>query len=212
MRTGRTDAFLLLLTAAVSLAGCAGETLPREFATAEDPELAAAVDREATASAIAVCHGYGCGLRDLVSLDAGDQRALRALFEPPAADAATERAAVARAVALVEQATGRALGTSADKPRTPMSLGDGTQLDCVDESINTSSTLHLLYREGLLAWHVPAHPAQRFAFLRFGVHYTAVLTEPDNGRNWAVDAWFHANGVPAEVVELERWRQGWRPD
>lgn len=212
MSIGRTGLLPLLPTALVFLAGCAGQMLPRKFATAEDPELAAAVDREASASAIAVCHGYGCGLRDLVSLDTDEQRTLRTLFEPRPADAAAERAAVAQAVALVEQATGRALGTSADKPRTPMSLGDATQLDCVDESINTSTTLHMLHREGLLAWHVPAHPAQRFAFLHFGVHYTAVLTESGSGRNWAVDAWFHANGVPAEVVELERWRRGWRPD
>lgn len=213
MRIGhRVHPSLLLPAAVLVLAGCAGTALPREFAAAEDPEIAAAVDREATAEAVVVCRGYGCGLRDLVGLDAGEQQALRALFDPVPVDAAAERSAVSRAVALLEQATGRALGTSADKPRTPMSLGDPTQLDCVDESINTSSTLHLLHREGLLNWHVPATPARRYAFLAFGVHYTAVMTERDGGRNWAVDSWFHANGVPAEVVELERWRQGWRPE
>jgi hypothetical protein len=26
-----------------------------------------------------------------------------------------------------------------------------------------------------------------------------------------VDSWFHANGVPPEVVDLDRWRQGYTP-
>ncbi len=185
--------------------------MPREFATAEEPEIAVAVDREAVPSAFAVCRGYGCGQRDLVGLDPADLRALRALFDPPPADAAAERGTVARAVGFLEKVTGLALGTWADKPRTPMSLGDPTQLDCVDESINTSTVLHLLRREELLRWHVPAHPARRHAFLGFGVHYTAVLVEQSTGRAYAVDSWFHANGVPVEVVALEQWRRGWAP-
>lgn len=194
------------------LAGCGSTPVAGEFLQADEPEIAASVDREASPAAFAVCRGYGCGRRDLVGLDVVQQHGLEALFDPPPADAAAERAAVARAVALLEQAAGQALGTRADKPRTPLSLGDPTQLDCVDESINTSSVLHMLQAQGWLKWHTPAHPARRFAFLGFGVHYTAALVERATGRSWAVDSWFHANGVPAEVVELERWRSGWRPN
>lgn len=211
VRGGRLPG-LSLTGVALLAAGCAAPPATREFQAAEEPEIAAAVDREAMPTAFAVCRGYGCGLRDLVGLDAAGERALRALFEPAPADAAAERAAVSRAVALLEQVAGRALGTWADQPRTPMRLGDPTQLDCVDESINTSSALHLLQRQGWLKWHVPAHPARRYAFLGFGVHYTAVLSERGSGRAWAVDSWFHANGAPAEVVELARWRAGWRPE
>jgi hypothetical protein len=211
VKSGRAESFLLL-SVVFLLGACSGQVLPREFAAAEDPELAAAVDQEATPAAFAACRGYGCGLRELVGLDIAEQQALRALFEPAPADGAAERAAVSTAVALLEQSTGRALGTWADKPRTPMSLGDPAQMDCVDESINTSTALHLLNSEGLLKWHIPAHPARRYAFLHFGVHYTAVLEERASGQAWAVDSWFHANGVPAEVVELERWRAGWRPE
>lgn len=177
----------------------------------DDPQVAAAVDREASRAALAVCHGYGCGLSRLVGLNEQEVAALAALFDPPAASPARERQAVARAVGLVEQAVGRRLGTSADLPRTPFSLGDATQLDCVDESINTSSVLHLFAREGWLKWHAPGAPARRYAFLGFGVHYTAVLVESSTGESYAVDSWFHANGVPAEVVELTRWRAGWAP-
>jgi hypothetical protein len=118
---------------------------------------------------------------------------------------------VAQAVGFLEGVSGRALGTWADKPRTPMRLGDASQLDCVDESINTSTVLHMLHRQELLKWHVPAHPTRRYAFLGFGVHYTAVLVEQTSGRTYAVDSWFHANGHPAEVVPLVLWRAGWEP-
>jgi hypothetical protein len=192
------------------LSGCAG-TAERKFADAEDPEIAAAVDREASPAALAICRGYGCGVSNLVGLSEQETRRLAALFEPVHPSAASERQAVARAVADVETSVGKRLGTSTDKPRTPFSLGDPTQLDCVDESINTSGVLHMLARMGWLQWHVPGEPARRHAFLGFGVHYTAVLIDKESGAAYAVDSWFHANGVPAEVVELNRWREGWAP-
>ena len=195
----------LLLAAA--LGGCASgiEVVPG----AEDPEVSAAVDRRAAPEAIAVCHGYGCGLTHLVNLKE-EWPAIRALFADAPRSPQAERAAVARAVALFEQAAGRQLGTWRDKPGTPFSRNDPGQLDCVDESINTTSFLLLLAREGLLRWHTVAEPARRHAFLAFGVHFTAVLVE-HGGARYAVDSWFHGNGEPPEIVELERWRAGWRP-
>ena len=161
------------------------------------------------AEAIAVCHGYGCASTHLVDLSSHWQ-AIRKLFEKDA-DAAGERRAVARAVALFEQAAGRQLGTWQDRPRTPFSRNDPSQLDCVDESVNTTSFLHLLAREGLLRRHTVAEPARRHAFLAFGVRFTAVLIERGSDIGYAIDSWFHANGEPPEIVELEKWRQGWEP-
>jgi hypothetical protein len=176
----------------------------------EDPEVSLAVDRKAAPEAIAVCHGYGCGTTHLVSL-AAEWPAMRQLFVPRLDGPRAERAAVANAVALFEQAAGRRLGTWRDKPRTPFSRSDPTQLDCVDESVNTTSFLLLLVREGLLRWHDVGEPARRHAFLAFGVHFTAVLVERESGARYAVDSWFHANGEPPEIVELARWRAGWQP-
>jgi hypothetical protein len=198
----------VLALCAALLAGCATVSLPR-FEGMEDPEVSAAVDRRPAPEAIAVCHGYGCGSTHLVDLSSHWQ-AIRKLFET-GADAASERSAVARAVALFEQAAGRQLGTWQDRPRTPFSRNDPSQLDCVDESVNTTSLLHLLAREGLLQRHVVAEPARRHAFLAFGVHFTAVLVERGSNTGYAFDSWFHANGELPEVVELETWRRGWEP-
>lgn len=181
------------------------------MAGVEDPEISAAVDRNAAPEAIAYCHGYGCGTTHLVKLAPAEWNAIRQLFQPPPASAAHERRAIATAGSLFEQAAARQAGTGGDKPGTPFSINDPTQLDCVDESINTSSFLHLLAREKLLHWHDVAEPARRYAFLMLGVHFTAVITDRADNARYAVDSWFHANGEPPEVVALPLWRAGWKP-
>ena len=199
---------------AVRIAGAslAVALAPVAAAAPDDSEISAAVDRRAVPEAIAVCHGYGCGLTDLVSLRGETWDAIRALFTPAPATALQERAAVAHAVGLFEQAAGRQLGTDADRPRTVFNMDDPTQLDCVDESVNTSSLLHLLARHDLLHWHRVGEPARRYRFLIFGVHFTAVLQESASGTAFAVDSWFRENGADADIVELARWRAGWEPD
>ena len=191
------------------LAGCAAP-LPVAFLNAEEPEISAAVDRRAVPDSIVVCHGYGCGIAHRIALQPAEWSDIRALFKS-VTSADTERRAISQAVGLFEQGAGRLLGTSRDLPRSPFRINDPTQLDCVDETINTSSFLHLLKGQGLLHWHAVGEPARRRSFLMFGIHFTAVLIENQGGRGYAVDSWFHANGVPAEVVELERWRAGWEP-
>ena len=203
---------LLLYTGVLALLfGCASPRQPTTASGPDDPLVASGVDREATPAAFTVCHGYGCASLHLIGLNDRETAGLKALFDPPPRDAAEERRHVAQAIALLEQAAGRRLGTDADLPRTPRRQSP-TQLDCVDESINTSTFLHLLDSQGWLRWHRVDDPAERFRFLHFGRHYTAVLLEKGTHRKYAVDSWFHANGVPAEVVELPAWRAGWDPD
>ena len=42
-------------------------------------------------------------------------------------------------------------------------------------------------------------------------HNTAVLLEKDSNRIFAVDAYFHANGQPPEIVPLAVWLDGYDP-
>mgnify|MGYP006950043666 CR=1 FL=1 len=50
-------------------------------------------------------------------------------------------------------------------------------------------------------------------FIIFGwPHTTAVVEEVASGERWAVDSWFHDNGVAPEILELPRWKAGWSPD
>lgn len=210
----RAAALLLYAGAVVLLTGCADTRNPTTRSGPDDPLVASGVDRQATPAAFSICHGYGCASLHLIGLNEQETSRLRALFEPPAPSAQEERKRVSRAIGLLEQAAGRRLGTDADLPGTPRG-GNPSQLDCVDESINTSTFLHLLDNQGWLHWHRVDDPAERFRFMNFGRHYTAVLIEKGTGqpsRKYAVDSWFHANGVPAEVVDLPTWRAGWDPD
>lgn len=205
---GRRPGWLPALFAVVGLTACAypvGETPDT------DPQVAAEVDRDPSPTQLAVCHGYGCSNRSIVQLTAAEWLSVLALFQTPAPNAADERRRAASAVALLERAAGQRTGTAADQPRAPLIFIDPTQQDCVDESINTSTYLNLLDRNGLLRWHKVGEPVRRGSPFLFNLHYTAVLTERDGGRAWAIDSWFFANGVPPAVVPLPQWQRGWDP-
>jgi len=209
-----TIATCIPLVAIVLLAGCASHPRSDAVDGPDDPVVASGVDRDARLTAFSVCHGYGCAALHLVGLNRTEERQLRALFEPVPSSAAEERMRIASAIAYLEQVVGLRLGTSADRPRTPYNAGDLAQLDCVDESINTSTYLHLLKHAGLLHWHRIADPARRYRWLNLGVHFSAVIEEYTTGEGgdaFAVDSWFHANGEPPAIIDLSSWRSGWTP-
>jgi len=197
------------LAVAALLSGCAG-TIEGEAGVTE-ASVVAAVDRSVTPFAFTVCHGYGCWQRSTAALDTAEWRSIQSLFAQPAPDPRSERERIRAAVALFERYVGAKTGTGADRPRAPLNLGDLSQLDCVDESINTATYLAMLSESGLLAWHQPVNPARRGSFLTLNIHFTAVVREKETGRLYAVDSWFHANGQRPEIVALEDWRAGWQP-
>jgi hypothetical protein len=195
----------------VAIAACTTVPPVTAFPGSDDPQVSEAIDRRALPGAFTICHGYGCQWRSPAGLTTAEWRSLSTIFAAPAATPAEERERVRSAVALIEKAVGERIGTIADKPRTPFSFMDRTQLDCVDESINTSTTLHLLHGAGLLRWHTPGEPSQRGRALFFNIHFTAVLIETGTGARYAVDTWFFEPGAPPAVMPIEVWRDGWQP-
>jgi hypothetical protein len=180
----------------------------------DDPferDVQSGVDRTPGPVALPVCHGYGCAWRDYVTLSESEWQEVRAGMAPPAANAAAERMQIADTIGLIERIVGAKLGTAEDRAGTPFNWGDPKQLDCVDESINTSTYLHLLGNAGLLRYHTVRDPRRRTGFLRLSQHYTAVIEDNRTRRQYAIDSWFNENGQPAEVVELDRWLAGWSP-
>jgi hypothetical protein len=151
-----------------------------------------------------VCWGYGCDRSARLIVPRPDWRAIRALMTQPAPDAATERRRVARAVALFERAVGRRTATSADRHGNLAGSGRPGQLDCIDESRNTAGYLRVLAARDLLRWHRVGPRHQRAPWI-FDQHWTAVLTERDTGRRWAVDSWFLDNGERAYIQPLQAW-------
>lgn len=161
--------------------------------------------------ALPVCSGYGCRIVDTVSVSDVEWRAVRALFEPRAHGAAEERRQIARAIALIERFVGPKTDTAHDKGGTFPGLFQDGQMDCIDESTNTTLYLRLLAADGLMRWHDVGPDATRGYFLFGWPHTTATLHEKSSGAAYAVDSWFFDNGAEPVIIPLEQWRDGWNP-
>ena len=152
-----------------------------------------------------VCYGYGCKYKAHVALTGEEWREVRAAFDPSPEDAPTERKDIAEAVARLERFAGHRTGTLVHQQDSRFNLGDPTQLDCVDDSVNTWTFLTLLTREGLLHYHTLAGLAHRGTLLTLDFSNTAVLAENGTGAKFAIDPWLGENGVPPPVFPLAMW-------
>ena len=132
-----------------------------------------------------------------------------------ATSAAEERRQIATAVARYETAIGAKTGTAGDKGGNIKgmlaNMFDSSQVDCVSETVNTTTLILMLDDAGLLRWHAPWRPANRFGVTGW-FHSTAVVREKATGAEYAIDSWFYDNGRPAAVVALKDWQAGWVPE
>jgi len=161
-----------------------------------------------------VCHGFGCSERTHATLSHDEWLRVAAIFSPRAKNARAEREQIARAVALVERMVGPQTGT--DVPQWTHkdmlifpNLGDKSQLDCVDEAVNTWTYMTMMERGGLFHFHhvTQLAGAGSFADLR----NTAVVQEI-NGGYYAIDASIVGGGEPPPVMPLAAWTGSWPPD
>lgn len=158
-----------------------------------------------------VCWGYGCANLDVIALSDAEWRRVRAHLDPAAGEAAAEREQIARAIGELERIIGPKTGTDVDKGGTFPGLFQAGQMDCIDESTNTTTYLRLLAAKGLLRWHDVGQDVTRGYFLFGWPHTTATLREKVTGEEYAVDSWFFDNGVEPVVIPLKQWRDGWKP-
>lgn len=158
------------------------------------------------------CSHYGCQRVQAVALEPGDWRAIKKAYGGKARNAEAERAKIAKAVGAFEEIAGGKTGTAIDKGGTFLKMGNG-QLDCVDESVNTTSYLLLLQERGWLEFHEVSNVNARFPLVHSGrwPHQSATMREIDTNAQWAVDSWLHDNGAPPEIVPLRAWLDGHRP-
>jgi hypothetical protein len=158
----------------------------------------------ATPHTFDVCSDYECGRRQAVSLSDAQWDQVAALFRPAATGPVQERATIRRAVALLERLVGPLAGTAGDLGGNEAGVGKPGQMDCIDESTNTTTYLRLMATAGLLHWHT-VEPRVRRAPWIFDVHWGAVIRERGSGKRFAVDSWFLDNGEPPLVQPLDAW-------
>ena len=197
----------LTIVALAALTGCAGD--PPDGAAALAAEAVSARPRP---ESFTYCHDHGCTQRKRLAFSPAQWETVRAPLALAARDADEERRQIATSIAAFERAAGALAGTARDRGGTFEAFGTPGQLDCADESVNTTVALSMLAAEGLLRWHDTGPVAGRGNMLAGEwPHRSATVVEKMPGTWFAVDSWFGDNGAPPAVVPLEQWLAGWRP-
>ena len=163
------------------------------------------------------CHGFGCAEVSRVSLSNDEWRRVAAVFKPPAANAAAERRQIARGVAMMQMMVGRQTGTAAHQwtHRDMMILpnnSDPTQLDCIDEAVNTWTYLTLMEKSHLFRFHRVAPLSYAGSVVTLDQRNTAVLQQIAGGGYFAIDPSLVDAGVPPPIMPLATWMGHWPPD
>lgn len=154
---------------------------------------------------VPVCHSFGCKYREVVSLADQEWREVSGWFSPAAASAADERTQIRKAIGWMEVVVGRYTPTHKDRGgNLPVGAEQPGQLDCVDESKNTTTYLRLFERHGLLRWHRVVERAYRRAIV--DEHWSGQIEEIETGERWIVDSWFQNNGYLPHVEKASEWR------
>lgn len=158
-----------------------------------------------------ICYDHSCKSVETVSLTKEEWRRAIAPLSGGVMNASDERAAIADSIAILEEIVGARLGTSADRGGNLAGFGKAGQLDCIDESTNSSTYLRMLEQDGLFRYHTVINQSTRFGIFIGMPHTTAVIRENDSGVRYAVDSWFFDNGQPPYIVELDAWESGKDP-
>lgn len=191
----------ILLTACLLLGGCASQQRQEDYQTyikyykVEPPH-------DLTTQS---CRGYGCRIIDTVTIKPRDWKYITQPVRNRPRSAEDERERLRWVMGRFETTIGAMTGTSEDWPGTYLNIGDYQQ-DCADESVNTTLYMLMLQQHGLLRYHSVGRPGGRFP-----PHLTGVIVENATGTPWALNSWFHYNGVRAEVLPLDEWESGWHP-
>lgn len=198
--SGRLQMSACVLLAAAVLAGCTS--------TGRESRNAFAVSGPLSAPVMKVCSGYGCILEDRFSFSQAETAELKALFEP-ATGPEGERLAIQKAIGRMEQMARRHLRYRPDiKKAYQKNAGKRGQMDCVDESLNTTSYLKFLDGRGFLKHHKPRRRFAERGFLVDGryPHKSAVIVDAA-GTEWTVDSWYEGDGSQPQIMRLRAWKK-----
>jgi hypothetical protein len=188
----------------VALAACSStSSANRLFIKHQGPSV--------TRASFVVCHGFSCNYTERVALTDNEWDQVLENFKTQAQSPEEERHNISKAVAQMEQILGPKSGTENDRRRSP-NFGTKGQQDCIDESVNTMTYITFLDQENLIKYHTMGEAKTRGHIIDGWPSNTATLIENESGIIYTVDSFFHKNGELPEVVTLDLWMTGWRPE
>lgn len=164
------------------------------------------VPSHVTRTAIPVCYDFGCKTRDTVSLSMPEWREVAGWFEPAANTPAAEREQLKKAIGWMEVLVGRHTPTSVDLEFDKVNDIDKREtghMDCIDESVNTTTYLRLFESNGFLKHHVVIEEAYRRSL--FDQHWAGQVRETATGTRYIFDSWFQPNGYLPVVQKSTDW-------
>ncbi len=148
------------------------------------------------------CYDFGCKSKQEVQYSEAQWQKIGALFDG-VSDSASEKQAIRSAIASMEKISGDISGTHLDRGGNYPGEDIPGQMDCIDESSNSFQYLSALQQSGLLKWHRVEDRKLRIVW--FISHWTAVISELQGGRLFAVDSWHRDNGELPIIQPLEDW-------
>ena len=153
---------------------------------------------------ISICHGFSCKIESQISLSKSEWRSVAGWFQPSTADAATERKQIRQAIGWMEVLVGRHGPGREDRGLDLQNIERAIgQMDCIDESVNTTTYLKLFENHGLLRWHRTIERIQRRGIV--DAHWAGQIEEIVTGDRYVIDSWFHDNGMLPNVQLTEDW-------
>lgn len=205
----RTAKLLGSLIAALAVSGCLQDARHQSTTFVDQYAIS-----DPTPASFSECHGFGCAEVSRVSLSPKAWQRVGAVFRPAAKDARTERRQVSQAVSLMHKLVGAQTGTAVHQwTHEDMNIlpnkGDPTQLDCIDEAVNTWTYMTMMEKSGFLRFHHVAKLSNAGSLV--DPRNTAVLQEK-GGEYFAVDAALVDFDVPPPVIPLTAWMETWPPD
>ena len=91
-----------------------------------------------------------------------------------------------------------------DLPMNELEEDTAGRTDCIDNSSNTTTYLHILQDIGELSGWTISTPDVRNRVLTT-VHWTAVMIDNASERLWSVDSWYRPNGHLPMLMPLKDW-------
>jgi len=167
-----------------------------------DPKWFHKIDR----TQIPLCYEYSCKIQTTFSLLDHQWRKLRSLFESPTQSAESERKKIRQGIQWMEQWAGEQSPTFRDKAKNhqPDAIWPG-QLDCVDETTNSTTYMTLFLEQGWLRFHRVESFVQRNEGFFLG-HYGAHIYDIQAKQHYAVDSWHLDNGQKPFIQLLDKWK------